>query len=78
MTNLKAVTNIKISSNFCGINYSQILDLIKNFNYQIHANLISIYSEFTFVIFKTEKKVLHCHVTKLSNYSDIYKAQKDF
>ena len=78
MTQTKPITNIKISLSFNGLNYSQILDLIKNHRYQIQANLISIYSDFTFVIFKTEKKVLHCNVTKLSNYSDIYKAQKRF
>lgn len=78
MTHVKSITNIKISLKFCGIDYSQILDLIKDLHYQIRANLISIYSNFTFVIFRTEKKVLHCNVTKLSNYSDILKAQKRF
>ena len=56
MTHVKSITNIKISLKFCGIVYSQILELIKDLDYQIRANLISIYSDFTFVIFRTEKR----------------------
>ena len=56
MTHVKSITNIKISLKFCGIDYSQILDLIKDLNYQIRANLISIYSNFTFVILGLKKR----------------------
>ena len=68
MTQVKSITNIKISIGFCGINYSQILDLIKNLHYQIQANLISIYSDFTFVIFKTEKRY---YIVMLQNFLTI-------
>ena len=78
MNQINSINNIKMSLNFSGINFSQILYLIKNLNHQIKANLLSVYSEFTFVIFKTDKKIVHCNVTKLSNYSDIYKAKKHF
>ena len=72
------IHNIKLSLKIVSKNFYLNRDRLRYINETNKNFCVLKDSDFTFVIFRTEKKVLHCNVTKLSNYSDILKAQKRF
>ena len=72
------ITNIKFSIKFIGINCFYIINLIKNVKHKNLFNFLIIYSKFTYIIFKSNNKILHCNITKVQSYRDIYLAKKRF
>ena len=77
MLNKLHITNIKISIKFIGINCDDIINLINNVKHKNLFNFLIIYSKFTYIIFKSNNKILHCNITKVRSYRDIYLAKKD-
>ena len=73
------VHNIKISLKLelpCPHYFFKVLKESKNINYKKFGNFIIVYSYYTFVFFNTSNKIIHCNVTKIKKYNEIYQAKK--
>ena len=80
MSSLFQVHNIKISLKLevpYPLYFSEALDKLSNLKYKIFGNFIIIYSSYTFVFFNTSNKIIHCNVTKIKKYNEIYQAKKN-
>ena len=75
------VHNIKISLKIKTPHISYISKVItKNQKKILHknfGNFIVVYSNFTYIFFNTKNNILHCNVTKIKKYNQIYLSKKN-
>ena len=75
------VHNFKISLKIKTPHISYISKVItKNQRKILHknfGNFIVVYSNFTYIFFNTKNNILHCNVTKIKKYNQIYLSKKE-
>ena len=80
MTSCFQVHNIKISLKLKSPSLSYFNEkIIKNekIKQKKFGNFHMIYSNFTYIFFNTSSDILHCNVTKISNYRQIFSSKKE-
>ena len=80
MTSCFQVHNIKISLKLLAPSLSYFNEIItknKKIKQKNFGNFHTIYSNFTYIFFNTSTNILHCNVTKINNYSQIFSSKKE-
>ena len=80
MTSCFQVHNVKISLKLLAPSlsyFNEILTKNKKIKQKNFGNFLSIYSNFTYIFFNTSTNILHCNVTKINNYSQIFSSKKE-
>ena len=74
------VHNIKISLKlktpyltYC----NEVITKNKKLLYKNFGNFLVLYSNFTYIFFNTPNNILHCNVTKIKKYKEIYLSKKE-
>ena len=74
------VHNIKISLKLHSPSPSYFIEIVrknKKIKQKIFGNFHVIYSNFTYIFFKTSKNILHCNVTKIKKYGQIFSSKRE-
>ena len=53
------------------------VEQLTNLKYKHFSNFLVIYSKYTYIFFKTANHVVHCNITKINKYGEIYKAKQN-
>lgn len=73
-----SVHNIKISLKLKVPNILYLNDVIKEtkIKYKNFGNFLIVYSDFTYTFFNTINNIVHCNITKIKKYDNIYTSKK--
>ena len=80
MTSTFLIHNVKISLKLQVPYYYYFVKTVEhstNIKYKIFPNFLIIYSKYTYIIFKALSYTVHCNVTKIKKYDEIYKAKRN-
>ena len=79
MTSLFQVHNIKQSLKLKTphiLYFNEIISKNKKIKQNFFGNFRVVYSHFTYIFFNTSNNILHCNVTKIKTYKQIYSCKK--
>ena len=74
------VHNIKISLKLKSPSHSYLNEVIfknKEIKQKNFGNFRTVYCNFTYIFFKTSTNILHCNVTKIRNYGQIFSSKRE-